>query len=152
MRYLKGAMLAGAALLLAACAKEPEPPRMATVTVTGGADINASADGPATPVVVQLYELTQASDFEQAGFFDLYDNAQGTLGPDLVASERITLRPGQTVEKTWTLADRTGAVGAIAAFRALDTSTWRGSAPLGPAKQQAVTVSVNGTTISVSAE
>lgn len=141
-----------AALMLGACAPEPEPPRVATVTVVGGPSINPNPEGVATPVVVQLYELRQPADFQQAGFFDLFDAAQGTLGPDLVQSERVTVRPGSRVERQWTLDPMTSAVGAVAAFRELDLATWRGVAPAGPAKAQAVTVTVSGTTVSVGAE
>lgn len=145
-------LMAGLALALAACAKEPEPPRTLTLTVTGGAGINPNAEGTATPVVLRLYELRQASGFEAAGFFDLQDGAQATLGPDLVRSERIALRPGQTVETTWTLDEASRTVGAVAAFRDLDRADWRASAPLTAEKAQALSVTVSGKSVAVGGE
>lgn len=149
MTLTRRVLVLGAALALAACAKEPEPPRVLSITVTGGAGINPNAEGTATPVVVKLVELKQASGFEQAGFFDLYDQARATLGPDLVGSERITLRPGQTAEREWTLGPETRHLGAVVAFRDLDRASWRAVAPLGPDKQQALTVSVTEKSVSI---
>lgn len=145
-------LMAGLALALAACAKEPEPPRVLTITVTGGAAINPNSEGTPTPVVVRLYELKQSSGFEGADFFDLQDGAQATLGPDLVRNERIALRPGQTVETTWTLDDGSRTVGATAAFRDIDRASWRATAPLSAEKAQALKVTVSGKSVAIGGE
>jgi len=154
MRATLAAGLAGVALAAAGCAgpPEPEPPRVLEITVTGGAAINPNSEGTATPVVVSLMELTQASGFAQAGFFDLHDSAETTLGTDLLRRERVTLRPGASETLTWTLDDRSKALGAVVAFRDLDRAEWRASAPLGPEKAQTLGVTVTGKRVAIGAE
>jgi len=142
-----------AALAMAGCAKEPEPPRQAAITLSAGPGINPTPDGTPTPVVVHLYELKQISAFAKADFFDVTDQPQATLGTDLVSNERITLRPGDSVTRQWVLDDATRHVGAVAAFRDLDHARWQASAAMPPGvAASAYAVGVSGTAIDIAAK
>jgi type VI secretion system protein VasD len=101
-----------------------EPPT-ANITIEGAKTLNTTAEGKSTPVVVQLFALKAKSGFSKADFFGLYDSPGATLGKDLVASEKVTVRPGATTTRTWTLDQGEQFVGAIAAFRNIDSAVWR---------------------------
>lgn len=55
-----------------------------------------NGNGRPSPIVVRLFELKHPVTFENADFFSLYERAKETLAPDLVASEEIELRPGES--------------------------------------------------------
>ncbi len=117
--------LVGAALL-PACATEPPPPTEIIAQVTAVASLNPDSEGRASPLVVRLYELTAASPFESADFFDLYDQDKATLGETFVAVDEIRVLPSESKTITRTLQPTTRFVGVVAAFRDVQLSTWRG--------------------------
>ena len=116
------------AFALAACAGDdapPPPPTEIVAQVAAVDSLNPDGQGRASPLVVRLYELTAASPFESADFFDIYDQDQATLGATLVAQDEIRIQPAQTKTVTRTLEDRTRFIGVVAAFRDVELSTWR---------------------------
>ena len=144
------ALTLGAALVaLAGCAGD-EPP-VAAISVTGGDAINETSAGEATPVVVDLLALERASAFRSASFFELYDSPRETLGASLVRRERLNLTPGGTRERGWTLDGGASHIGAVAAFRDIDTATWRAVTPISDgADRVRLTVRVEGDTLTMS--
>jgi type VI secretion system protein VasD len=120
------ALLLAAAVSVTACATfESDAPPMATISIEGGETLNTTPEGQSTPVVVQLFALKQKSGFATADFFSLYDAPSATLGEDLVMTEQITVRPGGTATRNWTLDKDEQFIGAIAAFRDIDGAVWR---------------------------
>ncbi len=81
-------------------------------------------------LALRVYLLRDASSFQRASFDALYDNDDGTLGPDLLAREIVHLRPGGTRELSLPLAPAAQAVGVFGAFRELAQSQWRAVLPL----------------------
>ncbi|WP_122750237.1 type VI secretion system lipoprotein TssJ, partial [Pseudomonas viridiflava] len=57
--------------------------------------------------------------------FSLYERAKESLAPDMVASEELELRPGETVELKLSLQEGSRYVGVLAAYRDLPDSRWR---------------------------
>lgn len=94
--------------------------------------LNPDLNGRPSPVVVRLFELKHPVAFENADFFSLYDHAKVSLAPDLVASEEIELRPGQTVELKLSVEPGSRFVGVLAAYRDLPDSRWRHTVPITP--------------------
>jgi type VI secretion system protein VasD len=116
-----------ALLMLAGCGSAPELPEPTKVDIVAMTSDNANRG---LPVVLRLYELRAAGSFEAADFFELYDNESATLGADLLAREQVDMNPGQVQYKTRTTDPATHYLGAIAAFRDLDGSSWRALMPL----------------------
>jgi type VI secretion system protein VasD len=74
---------------------------------------------------VRLFELKHPVAFENADFFSLYDRARESLAPDLITSEELELRPGETVTLRLNVAGGGRYVGVLAAYRDLPRTQWR---------------------------
>jgi type VI secretion system protein VasD len=110
------------------CASKPPPPPKPIDTravVSAAADVNPDSSGRPSPVVVRIYQLRGAAEFNGADFFALYGMEKETLGANLIQREEQTLFPGQHLELKMPLAEDTRFVGAIAAYRDIRTTHWR---------------------------
>lgn len=95
------------------------------LTLSASAQLNPDLDGRPSPIVVRLIELKNPVAFENADFFSLYERPKESLAPDLVASEEIELRPGETRELKLSVNDGSRYVGVLAAYRDLPETRWR---------------------------
>lgn len=93
--------------------------------LTASDELNPDLNGRPSPVVVRLIELKHPVAFEYADFFSLYERAKESLAPDLVTSEELELRPGETVELKLSVEEGSRYVGVLAAYRDLSQSQWR---------------------------
>ena len=114
-----------AALALTACASQPPKPVQTQATVIASADVNPDSSGRASPVVVRIYQLRGDAQFNDAGFFALYDNEQATLGSSLIMRDERTLFPGQQVRLDLALSPDARFLGVVAAYRDMRASRWR---------------------------
>ena len=93
--------LTALALLLMAGCSSLSPYSTVTklnLTLTASDQLNPDLNGRPSPIVVRLLELKHPVAFENADFFSLYEHAKQSLTPDLVASEELELRPGETLD------------------------------------------------------
>lgn len=95
------------------------------VTLTASDQLNPDLNGRPSPIVVRLFELKHPVAFENADFFSLYERARESLVPDLVASEELELRPGETVQLKLSVQEGSRYVGILAAYRDLPETKWR---------------------------
>jgi type VI secretion system protein VasD len=125
-------------VLLAGCASTPKAPVPLTlhVRLTASDDINPDTTGRASPVVVRLYQLHDASSFGTADFFAIYDHEKATLAADLVGSAEYVLRPGETRDLDLQPDPNVQNLAVLAAFRDLPNSQWRASWHLPPAPKK----------------
>ncbi|WP_338497236.1 type VI secretion system lipoprotein TssJ [Pseudomonas sp. WP18] len=123
-------------LLLSGCAVWSPFSTMTKLNLTLAASdqLNPDLNGRPSPVVVRLFELRQPVAFENADFFSLYERARETLSPDLVDSEELELRPGDSVELRLGLTGDGRYVGLLAAYRDLPHARWRYTLPVAPAQ------------------
>ncbi|MBB3241136.1 type VI secretion system protein VasD [Pseudomonas sp. Tn43] len=117
-----------AALVLVAGCSSLSP--YSTVTklnlkLTASDQLNPDLNGRPSPIVVRLLELKHPVTFENADFFSLYERAKESLAPDLVASEELELRPGETIELKLSVEEGSRYVGVLAAYRDLPETKWR---------------------------
>jgi len=126
------------AALLGGCVKES--PTVLVASVVGAADLNPDPGGQAAPVVVRFYELKSAKAFDAAAFFDIYDNAQQTLGADLLNWAELEVVPGSTRTLTLKLGPLAQQVGVIVAYRDIDHARWRAKIAIATGKTIDVTV------------
>ena len=92
--------------------------------------LNPDLNGRPSPIVVRLLELKHPVAFENADFFSLYERAKESLAPDLVASEELELRPGQSLELKLSVERDSRYVGVLAAYRDLPETRWRYVIPI----------------------
>ena len=93
--------------------------------LTASDRLNPDLNGRPSPIVVRLFELKHPVAFENADFFSLYERAKESLAPDMVTSEELELRPGETVELKLTVGEGSRYVGVLAAYRDLPETRWR---------------------------
>jgi type VI secretion system protein VasD len=131
----------GVALVLSACgSKPPAKPASVTGTVQASAQINPSASKRPSPLLIRIYELKSAANFNAADFMSLYQRDQGELGADLLAKEEFVLNPGESKTFAKTLAPDTRFLGVVAAYRDLEHAKWRTVVAVQPNQPQKVTV------------
>lgn len=124
-RYL---VLTAATLQLAACASGP--PTTVHVTLRASSALNPDTVGVANPVQAHVYLLRASETFTNTDYFQLADHERTILGPDLLASREVTVRPGQSQEVTIPVVPEAKMVAISAAFRNIDAGTWRAVTPL----------------------
>ena len=105
-----------------------------------------------TPVVLRYYLLKNASAFNTADFFSLYEKDQQTLADAVLQREEITLKAGETRMLTPKDAGDAQVIGVMAAFRDIEHSVWRATAPLTANKLTAVLVTIQDNRLTVSAQ
>ena len=93
--------------------------------LTASDQLNPDLNGRPSPIVVRLFELKHPVAFENADFFSLYERAKESLVPDMVATEELELRPGETVELKLSVEEGSRYVGVLAAYRDLPDTKWR---------------------------
>ena len=74
---------------------------------------------------MRVYYLVSATSFEEADFFQLFEQEGAVLGADLAARDEITMEPGNT--KTLTREPRADVrfLGVAASYRNIDSAVWR---------------------------
>ncbi|MCK5817742.1 MAG: type VI secretion system lipoprotein TssJ [Psychromonas sp.] len=90
------------------------------------ADVNPDITGRASPVVVTILQLASRAEFDNLGFFELYDNPKGSLGPDFLEKKQVEMYPGLKVKQNIKLNNGTKFIAVIVAFQDINKSNWRG--------------------------
>lgn len=147
------------ALLLASCGKvppqaaavpPPPKPSEAHVMMAVAPDTNPDTSGRPSPVVVRVYQLKGDAAFKSADFFKLFDEEEQTLGAELVSRREFVLAPSDLRGLDVALDPDTRFVGAVAAFRDIRNSQWRGLLPTWPEGLRHVTLAVERARIVIS--
>jgi type VI secretion system protein VasD len=128
-------------LALSACGTIPAPtdtPVKLSLTVTASPGVNLDEQKRAAPIVVRLYELKYAENFEESDYFSLQDKDRAVLGDDLVSREQFQLRPGETRSISRDAHQGATVLGVIAAYRDLPNSVWRATWPFPPGREVSV--------------
>jgi type VI secretion system protein VasD len=93
-------------------------------TIVASDELNLSSDGRPSPLRISIFQLRKVDKFKDADFFALYDNAQASLGTDLLAREDVTLKPGDVRRYEGEIDPETRYIGVIAAFRDINQAQW----------------------------
>ena len=139
------------AALLAACASPPPPPAptVAQLTVTATAAANPDPTGRASPTVVHVYALQPGAPFAIGDYDALTGGELGELAETMKRIARLVVVPGDTTETTFELPEGTAELGVTAAFRQIDTSTWRASKPVTPNAVTTLTATVGSNEVTL---
>ncbi|WP_447753478.1 type VI secretion system lipoprotein TssJ [Pseudomonas nicosulfuronedens] len=136
----RSSLLAGL-LVLSGCSLWPwsnstplatEPPGSVTYVITFEADedINRDSSGRAMPVLLNIFELRGAGNFEMSDYFDLRDKAQARLGQDFLRGDQLMIWPGATEQRSYTSVSAPEQIGVVAGYQQLEGRTWRLLLPL----------------------
>ena len=143
-----------AVLSVAACAEPPPPPPPPTivnVTVSATADVNPNAAGRPSPTVVRVYYLVSDKTFQEADFFQLFEQESGTLGADLAARDEITISPGENKSVDREVRSDVRFLGLVASYRDIESAVWRGIVAVPPNQTTAVAANLSVNAVSLSA-
>ncbi|VVP52713.1 type VI secretion system lipoprotein TssJ [Pseudomonas fluorescens] len=132
--FFKTLTTVGALVLLTGCSSLSPYSKVTKLNLklTASDQLNPDLNGRPSPIVVRLFELKHPVTFENADFFSLYERAKESLAPDLVASEELELRPGETVELKLSVEEGSRYVGVLAAYRDLPETKWRYTVQITP--------------------
>ncbi|WP_152220275.1 type VI secretion system lipoprotein TssJ [Pseudomonas sp. SCB32] len=109
-----------------------EPPGSVTyhITFKVDEDINRDGSGRAMPVLLNVFELRSAGNFEMSDYFDLRDNAHARLGADFLRGDQLMIWPGATERRSYTSTSEPALIGVVAGYQQLEGRTWRLLVPL----------------------
>ncbi|MBS7697291.1 MULTISPECIES: type VI secretion system lipoprotein TssJ [unclassified Chelatococcus] len=137
-------------IALGGCASNaPSRAAMLDATIVAGPTVNPDDDGRASPVVVEIFELSSLTPFQDANFDSLYTKGKQTLGDSLLATHSTVVSPGARKAVSGKLAAQTSALGVIAGFAHFDRLQWRSSFQTQPGKDAKVAIAIDGSGIVV---
>lgn len=111
--------------MLGACASKPPEDVVLKGSVQAVANVNPDSEGRPSPLVIKVFQLKAGDKFASADFFPLFDDAQATLGADLLAVEEIMLAPGDIRPYEGKFDPQTRFIGVIAAYRDINQAQWK---------------------------
>ena len=158
--WLTVASLGLSVVVLSACGSdEPEPPpppeavadpTTVELLVVASPLLNPDANGRPSPVVVRLYELSAATSFNSSDFFQIYEQAENTLGADLLGTEELIIEPGDVRTVARSLKPETEALGMIVAYRFIGSAEWRAVVAVEPNQANSLTAELLSLEVSLS--
>jgi len=123
-------LLVGVTAVLAACASKPPEDVVLKGSMEAVETVNPDGQGRPSPLVIKIYQLKASDKFELADFFALFDNAEATLGGDLLAVEDVMMSPGDTKPYEGAFDPQTRYIGVVAAYRDINQAKWKSIAPM----------------------
>jgi type VI secretion system protein VasD len=110
---------------LFACSSGEHYKKSISIHLVASLNVNPDANGRASPIAITLYQLTGVSSFKSANYVSLTENTEAVLGRNLVAINKLILRPGQAVDVEYPVVDGEAAFGIVAGYRVIKASDWQ---------------------------
>ena len=106
------------ALFLVGCSSDPAPVvTQYSLAIKSDKSANPSESNDSNPVVVRLYQLTDAQMFKQQPFIDLYSNDVQLLSANLISKQILpVVIPGSEEKITLDINNQTHDVGVLVEF------------------------------------
>lgn len=123
-RLTKQILTTAALIMLAACTSGP---KKFTVKSEADANLNRDTGGKSLSVVVRVYQLRDAKEFQKLTFDTLASGRPESelLGNELLSMSDLILVPGTETSAAEPLVDNAKHVGIVAFFRKPDSHYWR---------------------------
>lgn len=119
-------LLAVSVLVSAGCASTARRvPVPYAIELVADKQVNPDVNGRPSPIQVTIYELSSSSAFGSRDFFALQSDPQTALGKELLNTDQVVLRPGETKTLQYPGSSEARVVGIVAAYRDLEQSQWR---------------------------
>ncbi|WP_417552570.1 type VI secretion system lipoprotein TssJ [Marinomonas fungiae] len=84
--------------------------------------LNPDINGQPSPIEIRVFQLSSTTEFEQADFFDLYQD--NPLPSSLLDTRIFIIKPGEKAQVVTDLDLETKFIGVVAGYRDLDHSVW----------------------------
>lgn len=104
--------------------------------------VNPDLDGRPSPLVVTYFELSSRTEFDHQGFFELVDQAEVRLGPDLLYRDEFEFQPGDATTFERRLNPNAHYVALVAGYRDIEQARWRLVIDVVPQHYDDITVNV----------
>ncbi|MEW8689706.1 MAG: type VI secretion system lipoprotein TssJ [Candidatus Thiodiazotropha endolucinida] len=98
-----------------------------TVTMSAAQRVNPDINDRPSPIVARIYELKSLSVFNNADFFNLFEQDVALLGDEMLMRDELHFQPGEVKLLERELQPDTRYVGVIGAYRDIENATWRRS-------------------------
>jgi type VI secretion system protein VasD len=124
-------LMLGFAVVLGACASvkpPPEPckePPPISVLLEASERINPDDRGNSLATIVQVLQLKDIRRLEAAEFQDVWQRPKEVLEEDLIATDELTLEPGQTLTRQLSRDEKANFVVVFGVFRRPAGQVWR---------------------------
>ncbi|MGF1625427.1 MAG: type VI secretion system lipoprotein TssJ [Alphaproteobacteria bacterium] len=118
---------------LAGCADDPPagpPPIEVTASVEASPFLNPDRTNRPSPVVVVVYGLADDAKFQNAGFFELYEQEQATLGDAIKSRQEFIIAPGDIKDLDLEIDPAATFLAVLGAFRDIDNARFSAITPL----------------------
>lgn len=121
------ALVAGWLLTVAAPvhAQEAKEQTKLVLSIEAAAGVNPDTSLRPSPIKVRIYELKDSGSFAEADYFSLDTSDKVTLAADMLAKDEFIMRPGESRSIERKSNAQTTAIGVLAGYRDLPSSTWR---------------------------
>ncbi|MEW8647045.1 MAG: type VI secretion system lipoprotein TssJ [Candidatus Thiodiazotropha endolucinida] len=97
------------------------------VTMSAAQSVNPDINDRPSPIVARIYELKSLSVFNNADFFNLFEQDVALLGDEMLMRDELHFQPGEVKLLERELQPDTRYVGVIGAYRDIENATWRRS-------------------------
>ncbi len=87
--------------------------------------VNRDPDGRSLPTVLRLYQVRDLSRVQMASSEDMYETPTEALGDTLVATDELTVYPGQVMVRRFERDEKADFLLGVAIFRSPVGSSWR---------------------------
>lgn len=146
----RNAAMIATLLLASACAKTNEPQEdpetVVELNLVGVENLNPNLAGEPSPIILVLYELADAVEFQDADFNQLF--YEGGILP--IDRQEFRIMPGDTVQTRRTLDPATRFLGFVAGYREIEGKRWRAISEPSPDIPEAHFVVIGSESLSVS--
>ncbi len=140
--------IVGLLLLLSGCAQNTTP--QAVFSLNTAKYLNPDSSGRASPLVIDIYQLTRVDAFKKANFKPLNEQAADVLGAALLDRDSVELKPDESRTLHETITKGSRFLGITAGYRNIEQAHWRAIVALPKAyKAINITVRLNSQSISI---
>ena len=138
-RCLPGIAALAILAALGGCASPP-PPTVVNLSLSATEDVNPTSNGHGAPIAVRVYQLNSSNAFDNAEFFQLFNDDKTALKTTMVARDDYILAPGKTRTVTLKPKDEVTDLGIFAAYKNFEKARWRTGVAVPAHKTTTVTV------------
>jgi type VI secretion system protein VasD len=93
--------------------------------MSAASGVNPDINARPSPIVARFYELKSLSVFNNADFFNLFEQDVALLGEEMLMRDELHFQPGEVKMVERDLQPETRYIGVIGAYRDIENATWR---------------------------
>jgi type VI secretion system protein VasD len=131
--------------------KGPAPPKMISLRIHAGNNLNSDDDGRGFAVVARIYKLRDAGSFMSTPQSVFGDQAREreALGDSLLEVREVVLTPGQHLESSERMTAEMAYLGIVVLFRSPAPERWRVAFAQADVDKSGITIGAHGCAVSV---